>query len=412
VLLKLRAAHPDHRDYLVGLTQTCTDLGQITASLAPDLAEAQGYFRESVEAGRRAFELYPKDFFVLNQLMRVYITRINSIAVRDATQADLNDIAEYDRLSTIAFKRNPNSPRRFSNLSYVRGAEGTVHYLKGNYEQARRPYEEALGYQEKWAAANPLDAGVQRTLFISHSHVADVYNQLDGPGSERAGKHYLRMIEIAERLTADPNDRTSKSTLATGLSRYAGFKAAAGDHAAALPYAERALTILKSLVGPQSEVSVGQSQVLAMLQMGDIQRGLNRPGDAARYWREAFAAGESLVERFDRDAPTLSHIARAAMRLARGAAGDEAASLARKSLGYAERAAAGSSPTWKHRLTHARGDAALIFANSGNTSLQAEARALAEQSAAAIDQIPATQLKSEWPEPDRDKVRALARASN
>jgi eukaryotic-like serine/threonine-protein kinase len=422
MLIDLRRRKPDHRDYLVGFTQTCIELGQIVANTSSDIAEPQGYLREAIEAGRRALQLYPTDRFALNQLMRAYITRINALSVRDVRQVDLNDIAEYDRLATIAYERNPNSPRRFNDLGYIRGAEGTVHYLKGDYELARRPFEESLGYREKWAASIPHDGGAQRMLFVAHSHVADTYNHLDGPGSERSGKHYLAMIEIAERLAKDPNDRTSQYNLASGLSRYAGHRLEAGDAAAALPYAERSLAIFKTLVGPQeSNLAIRQNHVLTLRHMGEIQRALGRPDEAVRHWREAMSAGDSLIERFDRDSPTLSYTARATMRLAQQAAAErrdaEALALARKSLALAERAAAvpGLSRYYRERLTQSRGEAALILAESAarsnNAALRAEAQTLAAQSAAEIDRITSRSL-ADWPAAEREKVKTLARAAS
>lgn len=417
ILVKLRAKQPDHRDYLVGLTQTSIELGQVTANTSSNLAEPLGYLREAVETGRRALELNPKDFFALNQLMRAYVTRLNSISTRDIREVDLNDIVEYERLAKIAADRNPRSPRRFNDLAYSRGMEGSVHYLRGDYEKARQPFEEALAAQQQWAEANPNDGGARRMVFVSHSHVADTYSQLDGPGSERAAKHYLAMIEIAERLARDPNDRTSQYNLASGLSRYAGHRLEAGDPAAALPYAERSLALFKTLVAPQeSNLAIRQSHVATLRHMGDIQQALGRPDEAARYWQDSMSTGEALLQSFDRDAPALSYTARAGMRLARQSAdagrADEAVALARKALAFAERAAAGPSPTMKHRLTQARGDTALVLAQSGNASLRAEAQSLAEQSVAAMGGIPLPQLKSEWPEADRDRVKALARRSS
>jgi tetratricopeptide (TPR) repeat protein len=251
-------------------------------------------------------------------------------------------------------------------------------------------------------------------LFVAHTHVADVYGQIDGPGSDRAAKHYLASIGIMERLAQDPNDRTTQMNLAQGLSKYAAHQLGAGDAEAALPLGERSLALFKTLLRPQeSNLSLGQSHVAALRELGDIYRALGRADDAARHWREALTAGESLLARFDRDAPTLSYTARAAMQLARHGDGD-AIALARKAFGYAERAAAvtGLSPALQRRLTQARGDAALVFAQSGNAALQAEARSLARQSAAAMDQIPATYLKSDWPADDREKVKALARAGS
>jgi tetratricopeptide (TPR) repeat protein len=347
--------------------------------------------------------------------MRAYVTRLNSISPRDIRAIDLNDIVEYERLAKISADRNPQSPRRFNNLAYSRGMEGTVHYLRGDYEKARQPFEDALAAQQKWAEANPNDGGAKRMVYVSHSHVADTYSHLDGPGSERAARHFLAMIEIADLLAKDPNDRTSQYNLANGLSRYAGYRLDAGDPAAALPYAERSLALFKNLVGPQeSNLAIRQNHVLTLRHMGEIQQALGRPADAVRYWREAMAAGESLLERFNSDAPTLSHTARATMRLARQNPGDDAISLARKALGYAERAApvTGLSPVLKYRLTQARGEAALILAQSGNPALLSEARSLAGQSAAAMDQIPATHLQVEWPQTERDKVKALARAAS
>jgi hypothetical protein len=145
--------------------------------------------------------------------------------------------------------------------------------------------------------------------------------------------------------------------------------------------------------------------------MGDIQRALNQPADALRSWRESLSAGEALIERFSQDAPTLSYVTRAAMRLAREG-GNDAVSVARKALGYAQRATSAPSPIHQYRLTQARGDAALVLAGSGDASLQAEARALAEQSALEMEKIPATHLKFEWPQADRDRVRALAQRSS
>jgi hypothetical protein len=148
----------------------------------------------------------------------------------------------------------------------------------------------------------------------------------------------------------------------------------------------------------------------------EICRSAGRPDAVEPALREALAEALAMANKDLRPESSFRTASFATERLATwkverdpGAALD----FAEQSVRYAERARSipGAGPFTILRLAQARGEAALLYGRVGeerhDAALEARARALAEQSVAALGELTESQMGN-WPRESRDRVRALA----
>ncbi len=394
---------PRKGEFVAQLAETNGAIGELVAQSAKDPREALPYLDNSVRQARRALQLLPKRGDVWDIAMRMHINRLQNTMARDVAAASLGDIAEFDRLAAQA----PAYPGLRRNTAFMRSLEGQLFVRRGEPAKSVRPFQEALAAREKLWEEDPRNAETARAVSVTHSHLADTYRDLDGPGSPRVAREYEQVVAIQGRLAADPNDRTAQFSYGAGLTGLAEVRMYAGDLAAALEPAELGLAQLRKVV-PANEPSIRRQTYLsrAYRVAGEIQHRAGRNEDAVKTWRAALELSDLLLKQFDKEPAILDDAAGAAIGLALYGPAGERVAMARRALGLAERAADAPQAQAPHRdyLARIRGDAALVLAASGQT---VEARQLATRSLAGLPGMSKT-IRDAWPEEALAKVRALA----
>jgi serine/threonine-protein kinase len=222
--------------------------------------------------------------------------RLGDLAQRLGDLALARDSYEQvDRIVRQQAAAHPGDPT-WRRAASVAGAKlGDLCTLTGDRAAARRYYEDARKIREELAPAGGIPAQVD---------LAQVYVKLaevSAPG-KAVGLHTeaLRLRETI--LEANPDDPNARRDVRVSHYRLADAQLKAGDLAAALPSARKAVELAEALAKDYPKVAqLKQDVALARAKLGDVYRAEKRADDARKEYEAAVRVIEPLAAQNPQD---------------------------------------------------------------------------------------------------------------
>jgi len=305
--------------------------------------QALASYREAERLGEALRTRYPGDDAIQRQLAQIYTELGDMLRVLSEPAAALDETSKGVALLLASSAAHPDDRSVQYSLAGAYSNIGMNEVRLGRLKDGLGHYQQAAAQMERLAALEPANASYQRELMYAYAHVGDALGSPYMPSlGDTAGAiaAYRRLVDMARRLyEADPTDQRVASDYGGALSRL-GAALPEGQLAGQIALPRESVKVLEEVarVNPgnlPNRADLAYSYVL----LGDALAASGDRAGAVRYYREAQALLETLVN-YGQRAPVITLID-ACRKLAEEAArqGDRAASLA-----YARRALEVSDP--------------------------------------------------------------------
>jgi tetratricopeptide (TPR) repeat protein len=252
----------------------------------------------------------------------------------------------------LALRRSllERDPTRQAWIDSLAGTEAEVSMALqrlGDAQGALPHARESLAMRERLAAEQPNNAGAQRKLILSYSHVADVLGNPTMPSlgdSAGAVEIYRKMIAVAERLVAaDASDRRAKWDLANCLLRLGSALVAATAREEGIDRLKESAALMREIAAAEpANNRVRVSQAFVFRRIGDALVDGGRPDEAINHFKNAIAVSEAVLAADPAEGTIVSILATShsgrGLALARVGQHDAALSDGRRGVEVAEKA--------------------------------------------------------------------------
>jgi serine/threonine protein kinase/tetratricopeptide (TPR) repeat protein len=340
----LRVKHPDDPDVLLRWVDIQRRIGTALDSKG-DIAGAVKSYVNALPAARAVARLKRPGLAAVQQEGLLYGSLATALEYTDSEQAigyGRKQLAIFAQLAAL----HPGNSEILNALSGSHALLGLIANRQGDLTDSLAEFRKCVAIREELVKDRPNDVVLQRLLMISYGHLASVLGNpfnFNLGDSEGAREYYGKAVALGREMSKkDPQDRTAKFDLASGMLRLAAIDPPPSERSSSLAMLRESGEILVALsAADPAAVRYKRSMGIVLEYAGHRLRDLGKPVEAIAEYRRSLEISEAVLAANPKDLPTHSQALADEQAIANvlAAQGDRAGALdyARKAVLRAER---------------------------------------------------------------------------